>query len=296
MTYSLAGLNAWANSINGKWLDLDYAPKQHLWQCHDVFLSYIVQPMFALSVGDGHAPGTEYTDQVWRNFPTHRPALAQKFTKYSGTAIQAGDIVFWARYGAVGGLPHVAVALSAPDPQGRIYCVTQNPGAVQHAWLSTAGVLGGLRPITESAPISGGLPMFAPYWTGPTPASTRISGRIITDYGSFHVPTPQIMNLLHRRHTAALKPGMDNDNMLDAEHDIINAYLRSCFQSAQTGVALDAAKMRAALTDALKELGKSIVVNAETFVSPEDLAKAFESATPRIVASMLKQAGEKLAK
>lgn len=137
--------------------------------------------------------------------------------------------------------------------------------------------------------------MFAPYWTGPTPNSTRISGRIITDYGSFHVPTPQIMNLLNRRHTAALKPGMDNDNRLDAEHDIINHYLRACFQSAMTGIQLDPAKLRSALSDALKAAGTNIKVEADTVVPVEKLAAAFEAATPRIVAALMKQAGQKLA-
>lgn len=138
-------LEEWANSIRGKWLDLDYAPKQHLWQCHDVFLSYIVD-CFGLSVGDGHAPGTEYTDQVWRYFPYHRPALATRFVKLDASSIKRGDIVFWWRYGPVGGLPHVAVALADAGAKG-VYCVTQNPGAVKFDTLSLSGVLGVLRPI-----------------------------------------------------------------------------------------------------------------------------------------------------
>lgn len=137
--------------------------------------------------------------------------------------------------------------------------------------------------------------MFALYWTGPAVNNTKVSGRMVTGYGSFHVPNMQIMGLLNRRHDAALKPGDSADNMLDAEHDIINGYLRSCFVSAQTGVQLDPVKLRAALTEALKAAGTNITVDVDTEIPVEQLAKAFDAATPRIVAAMLKQAGERLA-
>jgi len=93
--------------------------------------------------------------------------------------------------------------------------------------------------------------MFDLYWTGPTTAKTDVSGRIITPYGSFWVPNMQVYTLLLRRKNAALKQGV-SDNMLDAEHDILDNFLRTCFQSALTGVQLDPAKLRAALTDALR--------------------------------------------
>lgn len=147
MVFSIEGLNNWKAPILGTWLDLDYAPKQHLWQCHDVLLSYITSPMFNLSLNDGYAPGTEFTDEVWRNFPTFRPNLAKYFIKtYGNTDIQPGDIVFWSAYGGVGGLPHVAVALTTRSGS-QVYCVSQNPGVVREVWLTTDNILGTLRPI-----------------------------------------------------------------------------------------------------------------------------------------------------
>ena len=143
---------------------------------------------------------------------------------------------------------------------------------------------------------SGGLPMFALYWTGPQVNNTRVSGRMVTPYGSFWVPSMQIMGLLNRRHDAALKPGDNHDNMLDAEHDIINGFLQTCFKSVLTGVTLDPAKLRSALTDALKAAGTNITVDANTDVPVEDLAKAFEAAAPRIAAAMVKQAGQAMSK
>lgn len=147
------------------------------------------------------------------------------------------------------------------------------------------------------APQSGGLPMFAPYWTGPTTKNTKVSGRIITSYGSFHVPTPQIMNLLIRRHAAALKPGADGEQMLDAEHEILNNFLRACFVSAQAGVKLDETKFIKAINEGFAALGKSITVTADSVdIDPEDLLAALELAVPRIAAAVVKQAGEKLTK
>lgn len=177
-----------------------------------------------------------------------------------------------------------------------------------HTTLSTQSSMAaalGYRPLQDPAPriaaalnqtTVGGIPMFAPYWTGPQVNNTHVSGRIVTGYGSFWVPTPQIMNLLNRRHSAALKPGDTNDQMLDAEHDIINGFLQTCFKSSLTGVALDAAKLRSALTDALKAAGTNIVVEADTDVPVDKLAAAFEIASPRIAAAMVKQAGQAMAK
>lgn len=158
-------------------------------------------------------------------------------------------------------------------------------------WARTNGANPSIIDKIATPQAVGGLPMFALYWTGPQVNNTRVSGRMITSYGSFWVPSMQIMGLLNRRHDAALKPGDGADNMLDAEHDIINGYLQMCFKSVLTGVTLDPAKLRSALTDALKAAGTNIVVDADTEVPVEDLAKAFEVAAPRIAAAMVKQAG-----
>lgn len=140
--------------------------------------------------------------------------------------------------------------------------------------------------------------MFDIYWTGPTVANTNQSGRILTDYGSFWIPNMQVYNLLLRRRTSAWNAV--GDNMLDAEHDIINGFLRGCFQSAFTGVALDANKFNLALTEGLQTLGEQIVVDITTGqkgkeIDAAQLAAAFDLAIPRIVKAMVKQSGEALA-
>ncbi|MGK0740448.1 M23 family metallopeptidase [Leucobacter sp. Z1108] len=161
----------------------------------------------------------------------------------------------------------------------------------QFITLAARGSTTGSTPPT----ISGGLPMFALYWTGPAVNNTKVSGRIVTGYGSFHVPNMQIMTLLNRRHDAALKPGDSTDNMLDAEHDIINSFLRACFQSALTGVQLDAERFLKAINEGFAKLGKSITVTADSVdIDPADLLAALELAVPRIAEAMVKQAGKKL--
>lgn len=152
-------LTKWADSIDGKYLDLDAAPAQQPAQCHDVWLSYL----YALGgkPGDGHAPGEAgWTSEVWRQFPTHRPGLARLFTRHDGKTIKAGDVVFWSAYDG-NGLPHVAVAL-ADAGQYSVYCLTQNPGAVHREYLTRRGVLGVLRPITKTPPTSKPAPPAAP--------------------------------------------------------------------------------------------------------------------------------------
>lgn len=160
-------------------------------------------------------------------------------------------------------------------------------------WSEDINTLRVAEPI-NAAKTSGGYPMFDVYWTGPHTGKTNVSGRLVTNYGSFWVYSPQIMNLLERRKNAALKPGT-SDNMLDAEHEIINSFLRACFQSVLSGVQFDQVKLNTALNDAFKAMGKNIVVDGTTDIDPDLLAAAFEQATPRIVAAMLKQAGQQLA-
>lgn len=138
---SLPDLNAWYAGIAGQTIDVDGAMPG---ECHDVGLSW----MYYLGVtpGDGHAPGTEYTDEVWKQFPNHRPGLAQHFTKHDASEIRRGDLVYWYAYAGVGGLPHVAVA-TGPAANGVVRCVTQNPREVHIENLTLDGVLGVLRPL-----------------------------------------------------------------------------------------------------------------------------------------------------
>ena len=138
-------LDALAAELDGKFLDLDAAPRQHPWQCHDVFLALVLALGGKLT--DGHAPGTEYTDQVWRAYPRHRPNLARLFTRHGPEEIRRGDAVFWSSYAGAGGLPHVAIALEDARAND-VLCLTQNPDRVRRARLTRTGVLGVLRPIT----------------------------------------------------------------------------------------------------------------------------------------------------
>ncbi|GAA1790968.1 hypothetical protein [Leucobacter iarius] len=146
MTFNL---DAWADGIDGRLLDLDAAPAQQPAQCHDVWLSYL----YALGgkPGDGHAPGAAgWTSEVWKQYPTHRPNLAKLFTRHGPSGIRRGDVVFWSAYDGAG-LPHVAVALADAGPT-TVECLTQNPGPVHREHLSRRGVLGVLRPITKTKP------------------------------------------------------------------------------------------------------------------------------------------------
>lgn len=139
-------LDQWAASVDGRYIDLDSAPAGAEYQCHDLFLSY----GYALGMepGDGHAPGTGYTDQVWRQYPRHRPGLAKLFARRGPESIRRGDVVFWAAYAGVGGLPHVAIALEDAR-RDSVLCMTQNPQRSHRERLTLTGVLGVLRPIGD---------------------------------------------------------------------------------------------------------------------------------------------------
>lgn len=141
-----------------------------------------------------------------------------------------------------------------------------------------------------------GRSMYSLYWTGPTTANTHITGRIITDYGSFGIPNMQVFNLLQRRYNASFSQNT-RDEMLDAEHAIIDNFLNLCFQSRLSGVKFDAAKFRSAVTDALKAHGQNIVYNVDTVFSTEDmqtLSKAVEDAGERITKKFLTTLSDKL--
>lgn len=156
MTYDalIKALNSWATSIIGRYIDLDGFPPSHPWQCHDVLLSMLVS-IFGLPIGAGHAAGDGWTDEVWKQFPGYRPQLKEHFTKHYGVeGIRAGDVIFWP-YGSRGyPWSHIAVAMGAVV-NGRVQCVSQNPGATQLVWLDVSEALGYLRPIVAGAPGSG---------------------------------------------------------------------------------------------------------------------------------------------
>lgn len=131
------------------------------------------------------------------------------------------------------------------------------------------------------------------------------TGYLVTPDGTHGLASPQVYNLFYRLinsdqlktpfgsqvagFVGGVKSGMP-DTFLKAEMDIINANLKIIATSVRTGVAVDVEKTAAALSDAL---GKKFDPSVELDV--EDLARAFDTAAPRIAASMVKQAGEKMA-
>lgn len=137
-------ISKWANSLKGKALDLDGAPRANPVQCHDVWLSYL----YALG-GEapmGFAPGNGYTHNVFTSFPYDK-RLENIFTKHNGIrGLRRGDVLFWSAYREGGGLPHVAVVLDPPSG-GKVRVVSQDAGKrVEVTHLYTSGAIGYLRP------------------------------------------------------------------------------------------------------------------------------------------------------
>lgn len=146
----MSKLTEWADRITGQWVDRDYAPSFHVWQCHDVWLDYLYE-VIGGKPGDGHAPGAQgYTYEVFNQFPTYRPALADLFTKHEGAAgIRPGDVVFWPQGSTNHPNSHVVVALGPVTALGTFRCVSQNPGPATITHLPAYQVAGYLRPIID---------------------------------------------------------------------------------------------------------------------------------------------------
>lgn len=287
--------DAEVNQIVDTLVDLDGFPSQHPWQCHDLWLWLLYK--LGGRPGEGYAPGNGDTVNVFTSFP-YKPRLAELFTKHDGTAgIRKGDILFWRRGVWFPG-SHVAIA-DGPAVGELVPTITQNPGPVKRANLITRDLVGYLRPRALDTSTRKGIPMYDLYWTGPTVKNPHASGRLISVLGSFWVPNMQVYGLLMRRRDALLFAvrGQTSDDMLDAEHDIINGFMRTCLQAAMSGIALDQAKYLAAINDGFKQLGKNITITADTVdLDVEDLAAAFNIAAPRIAAALVKQAGVVMSK
>lgn len=236
------------------------------------------------------------------------PALFQNFT-LSNSPIAGG--LFVARggiYNASDG--HIGV-ITAVHADGTFDTMEQNTGprAPQRYTYryrrGRANILGFLTPLRNPATSPPAPPLVTRKarimllcW------DTSGTGYLVTPDGTHGLASPQIYNLFYRLiNSDQLKTpigapaqvvggrGGAPDTFNRAEMDIINANLKIVARSAQTGVAIDVEKMSSALSDAL---GKKF--NPRVEMDVEDLAKAFDVAAPRITASLLKQAGERLAK
>ncbi|GAA1776845.1 hypothetical protein [Leucobacter iarius] len=139
---ALLTVDQWANSVNGKYIDHDGIPAGNIYQCHDLWIDYLMR-VAGGTQSMGYAP-SGFTDSVFTNFPVN--GLDAKVTRTSGTSgIRKGDVIFWG-YGAANyPYSHVAIALAAPSG-GSVLCMSQNPGASQKLTLTLAGALGYLRP------------------------------------------------------------------------------------------------------------------------------------------------------
>jgi hypothetical protein len=129
------------------------------------------------------------------------------------------------------------------------------------------------------------------------------AGMCTSIFGTSGVGTQQLYELLFRVRNAPQlatpfrgdwTPGAyagKPDTLNAAEYAIVDSFLALHRKAGLAGIQLDDAKLRAALSDALK----GAVVNVDTQVDAAELAKAFEQIIPRVSAAIVKQAGEKLA-
>lgn len=139
---------------------------------------------------------------------------------------------------------------------------------------------------------------------------TNGTGSLTTEDGVVGLPSMQVYNLFYRKiNSDQLKhpapdqvknfiPGATGGQPMlfnAAEQSIMNNTLHLLAASATTQVAIDPAKLKSALQDALKAAGTEITINADTDIDPAELAAAFEAATPRITAALIKQTGAALA-
>ena len=142
-------LDAWGRSVDGQLIDRDGSAGA---QCWDLWADYAERAVgvpigWTYTVNRPSHPDHYLASSMWLFFPTPRVGdLAKYFVRLGRDAVaQAGDVAVWARSSAYLA-SHIAVA-TGPAVGGMLPCWTQNPGATKHAWLTTAGLLGYLRPI-----------------------------------------------------------------------------------------------------------------------------------------------------
>lgn len=129
---------------------------------------------------------------------------------------------------------------------------------------------------------------------------TNGTGYLTTAFGVLPLPSQAVYNLFYRKinsnqlltpfDVSAWVPNAQSGEpqaFHAAEQKIVDQNLKLLVASAQTGISIDETK----LAEAIKDAGVTITAEED----PEKLAAAFEAAVPQITASLLKQAGQKLA-
>ncbi|QYM76180.1 hypothetical protein [Leucobacter luti] len=142
-------LEAWGRSVDGQLIDRDGSAGA---QCSDLWADYAERAVgvpigWTYTVNRPGHPDHFLASSMFLFFPTPRVGdLSQYFVQVGRhEPAQAGDVAVWARswsYPAT----HIAIA-TGPAVDGMLPCWTQNPGATRHESLTTAGLLGYLRPI-----------------------------------------------------------------------------------------------------------------------------------------------------
>lgn len=141
-------LDAWGRTVDGRSIDRDGSAGA---QCWDLWADYAERAVgvpiaWTYTLAKPGHPDHYLASSMWLFFPTPRTGdLSKHFVRLGRDATaQAGDVAVWARSKAYPD-SHIAVA-TGPAADGMLPCWTQNPGASRHARLTTAGLLGYLRP------------------------------------------------------------------------------------------------------------------------------------------------------
>ncbi|MCW2287049.1 hypothetical protein EDF60_1700 [Leucobacter luti] len=147
-------LDAWGRSVDGQLIDRDGSAGA---QCWDLWADYAERAVgvpigWTYTVNRPGHPDHFLASSMFLFFPTPRVGdLSQYFVRVGRhEPAQAGDVAVWARSWSYPDT-HIAVA-TGPAVDGMLPCWTQNPGATRHESLTTAGLLGYLRPIALIKP------------------------------------------------------------------------------------------------------------------------------------------------
>lgn len=144
-------LDTWAATVEWQLIDRDAAYGAQCWDLAADYAERVVGCPLAdfWTLWDESSPDHTLVSSMWLYWPV-KPGITAYFARYGRTEpIRAGDVLIWARSP---GFPasHITVALEdAPAGAASVLCMTQNPGPAHRARLTTSGLLGLLRPLTN---------------------------------------------------------------------------------------------------------------------------------------------------